>query len=158
MDPICFIWILKVNLKSSSYLVQIVIITSYIGTQVIIQLLFHLNIRRDLLENRAAERILSLVLQVLTNQRRYMQKTVRRLTIILFLHMNRGHRIQPDTPQLNTIAIRLGQTILRINQHFRILLEVLHLARGLQDILNPLRQILDFNGQTTYLICLVADG
>lgn len=66
------------------------------------------------------------------------------LWVVSILYMDFGHAFQPGLSELWCTCIGLGQTILKINQHFRVLLMLLHLCCCHYNSTNSFCQILDF--------------
>ena len=97
-----------------------------VRVRVRVQLLFRVqrDVGRDVVEDGAAERVLALVLQVLAEQGGDVQVAVGRLREVLLVRVHRGHRVEPDAAQLGAVAVRLGQTVLRVDQHLRVVLQV----------------------------------
>lgn len=52
------------------------------------------------------------------------------LRVVFLFDVNRRHRLEPRATQLETIRVRLGETILRVDEHLAVVLEALHLSRG----------------------------
>ena len=103
-----------------------------VRVRVRVQLLFRVqrDVGRDVVEDGAAERVLALVLQVLAEQGGDVQVAVGRLREVLLVRVHRGHRVEPDAAQLGAVAVRLGQTVLRVDQHLRVVLQVQVLQSG----------------------------
>lgn len=70
---------------------------------------------------------------------------------ISILNVNPGHAVEPRLPELGRAGIGLGQAVLQVHQHFRVILMLLHLGRGHQDCAYPLGQILHIGGETGVL-------
>lgn len=58
-----------------------------------------------------------------------------------------GHAVQPRLPELRGAGIGLGQTVLEVHQHLRVILVLLHLGRGHQDRAYPFGQVLHVRGE-----------
>lgn len=70
---------------------------------------------------------------------------------IPILDMDAGHAVQPGFAQFRSAGVRLGQTVLQVHQHLRILLVLLHLLRGHQHRPDPLSQVLHVRGESSVL-------
>lgn len=70
--------------------------------------------------------------------------TVRRpdLREVAVADVNFGHALQPGAPQLRGAGVGISQTVLKIHQHLRILLVLLHLCCGHQNSSDPFGQVL----------------
>lgn len=62
-----------------------------------------------------------------------------------------GHALQPGAPQLGRAGVGVGQTVLQIHQHLRILLVLLHLRRGHQNRPDPFGQVLHLSRERSVL-------
>ena len=58
------------------------------------------------------------------------------------LVVNAGHAVQPGLAQLGRAGVGLGQAVLQVHQHLRVLLMLLHLLRGHQHRPDPLGEVL----------------
>lgn len=65
--------------------------------------------------------------------------------------VNFGHALQPGAPQLRGAGVRISQTVLKIHQHFWILLVLLHLCRGHQNGSDPFGQVLHLSREWSVL-------
>lgn len=58
-----------------------------------------------------------------------------------------GHAVQPRLPELRGAGVGLGQTVLEVHEHLRVVLVLLHLGRGHQDRADPFGQVLHVRGE-----------
>lgn len=65
--------------------------------------------------------------------------------------VNLGHALQPSAPQLRGAGVRISQTVLKIHQHLRILLVLLHLCCGHQNSSDPFGQVLHLGREWSVL-------
>ncbi len=56
--------------------------------------------------------------------------------------MDFGHAFQPGASELGCAGVGVGETILQVHQHLRVLFMLLHLGGGHQDGAYPLGQVL----------------
>lgn len=66
---------------------------------------------------------------------------------IPILDMDPGHAVQPRLPELRGAGVGLGQTVLEVHQHLRVVLVLLHLGGGHQNCADPFGQVLDVRGE-----------
>lgn len=65
--------------------------------------------------------------------------------------VNLGHALQPGAPQLRRAGVGISQTVLKIHQHLRILLVLLHLCCGHQNSPDPFGQVLHLSREGSVL-------
>lgn len=61
--------------------------------------------------------------------------------------MDASHAVQPGLPELRGAGVGLGQAVLEVYQHLRVVLVVLHLLGGHQHRPDALGQVLDIGGK-----------
>lgn len=69
--------------------------------------------------------------------------------------MDLGHALEPSASELRRARVGIGQTVLQIHQHLRILLVLLHLGCGHQNGPDPFGQVLHLSGEGSVLKCVV---
>lgn len=65
--------------------------------------------------------------------------------------MDPGHAVQPCLPELGSAGVGLGQTVLEVHQHLRVILMLLHLGGGHQNCAYPFGQVLHVRGKGSVL-------
>lgn len=79
------------------------------------------------------------------------KETLNNLGEIAVAHVNLGHALQPGAAKLRGAGVGVGQAVLEIHQHFRVLLVLLHLGRGHQDRSDPFGQVLHLSRKRSVL-------
>lgn len=70
---------------------------------------------------------------------------------IPILDMDPGHAVQPRLPEFRSAGVGLGQTVLKVHQHFRVIFVLLHLGGGHQNCAYPFGQVLHVRGEGSVL-------
>lgn len=65
--------------------------------------------------------------------------------------MDPRHAVQPRLSELGRTGVGLGQAVLEVHQHLRVVLMLLHLRCGHQDRADPLGQIFHIRGEAGVL-------
>lgn len=58
-----------------------------------------------------------------------------------------GHAVQPRFSELWSAGVGLGQTVLKVHQHLRVIFMLLHLGGGHQNGAYPFGQVLHIRGE-----------
>jgi len=58
-----------------------------------------------------------------------------------------GHGAEPGLPQFGRAGVRVGQAVLKVNEHLRVSFMFLHLSRCHENSLDALEKVLYFCGK-----------
>jgi len=106
------------------------------------------NVARDVAKCFSTPGLDILQLQVLCHEGRNVQLARRCFGEVTIPHVIPRHRFQPRVSKLWCGSVRIGQTVLQVNEHFRVMVVLSHLCRCHQDGSNTFRQVLYFPGES----------
>lgn len=106
------------------------------------------NVARDVAKCFSSPGLNILQLQVLCHEGRNVQLAWRCFGEVTVPHVIPRHCFQPRVSKLWCGSIGIGQTVLQVNKHFRVMVVLSHLRRCHQDSSNTFRQVLYFPGES----------
>lgn len=106
------------------------------------------NVGRDVAKRFSSPRLNILQLQVLCHEGCNVQLAWCCFRDVSIPHMIPCHCFQPRVSKLRCGSVRVCQTVLQVNKHFRVMVVLAHLCRCHQDSSNTFRQVFYFSWES----------